>query len=281
MSERSAYGPHSPLPSYAEPDARFPRDASAPFALEALPAMLDIGEAMLLSGADVHSIEEELMRLGHAYGARKMNVMVITATIIATMTLPGGYEHTLTRRITGDVGIDFHKMERLFDLCAKVRAEQPGPDEVRRDLHAICARPIPAWALFAGGMLSAGAVALFFGGTLLDAAVSAAFAILLCCSIRWARPWTPDTIIFNFVNSFICGLGIMAVAGIWTDISPDLVMIGDIMLLIPGVAMTNATRDMLSGDTISGVMRFVESLLWAVALALGFMAAIWIAQVTA
>ena len=56
---------------------------------------------------------------------------------------------------------------------------------------------------------------------------------------------------------------------------------GDIMLLIPGVAMTNATRDMLSGDTISGVMRFVESLLWAVALALGFMAAIWIAQVVA
>ena len=83
------------------------------------------------------------------------------------------------------------------------------------------------------------------------------------------------------MNSFICGLGIMAVAGIWTDISPDLVMIGDIMLLIPGVAMTNATRDMLSGDTISGVMRFVESLLWAVALALGFMAAIWIAQVVA
>ena len=163
----------------ASAHACFPADPQAPLALDAFPALLDVGEALLLSGADVHSIEEELMRLGHAYGARKMNVMVITATIIATMTLPGGYEHTLTRRITGDVGIDFHKMERLFGLCAKVRAEQPGPDEVRRDLHAICARPIPAWALFAGGMLSAGTFALFFGGTLLDAAVSAAFAILL------------------------------------------------------------------------------------------------------
>ena len=164
----------------ASAHACFPADPQAPLALDAVPALLDVGEALLLSGADVHSIEEELMRLGHAYGARKMNVMVITATIIATMTLPGGYEHTLTRRITGDVGIDFHKMERLFGLCAKVRAEQPGPDEVRRDLHAICARPIPAWALFAGGMLSAGAFALFFGGTLLDAAVSAACAVLVC-----------------------------------------------------------------------------------------------------
>lgn len=258
--------------------ACFPADPSAPLALDAFPLLLDVGEALLLSGADVHFIEEELMRMGHAYGADKMNVMVITATIIVTMTLPSGYEHTLTRRITRDVGIDFHRMELLARLCTDVCAQQLPPDEVRMRLGAIKGRAIPAWALFAGGILSAGAFALFFGGTALDAIVSAIFAIFLCCSIRWARPWTPDTIIFNFVNSFICGLGIMIVASIWDGISPDMVMIGDIMLLIPGVAMTNATRDMLSGDTISGVMRFVESLLWAVALALGFMAAIWIAQ---
>lgn len=59
-----------------------------------------------------------------------------------------------------------------------------------------------------------------------------------------------------------------------------MVIIGVIMLLIPGVAMTNATRDVLSGDTISGVMRFIESLLWATSLALGFMSALWIANAT-
>ena len=51
-------------------------------------------------------------------------------------------------------------------------------------------------------------------------------------------------------------------------------MIGDIMLLIPGILMTNSIRDILIGDTISGVMRLVESLLWAGALACGFMCAI-------
>lgn len=247
-------------------------------ALAAFPHLLDIGEAMLLSGADVHLIEEELMRLGHAYGARKMNVLVITATIIVTMTLPNGYEHTLTRRIMGDAGIDFHKMERLSRLCDEARTQQLSPEQLEEQLNSIRSRTIPTWALFAGGILSAGGFAMFFGGSLLDAVVSAAFAVLLCFSIHYARPWTPNTIIFNFVNSFICGLGIMAVAALGLGISTDMVMIGDIMLLIPGVAMTNATRDMLSGDTISGVMRFVESLIWAVSLALGFMAAIWIAN---
>jgi uncharacterized membrane protein YjjP (DUF1212 family) len=51
----------------------------------------------------------------------------------------------------------------------------------------------------------------------------------------------------------------------------DKIMIGDIMLLIPGIAMTNSIRNMLVGDTISGIMRLIESLLWAGALALGFM----------
>ena len=56
----------------------------------------------------------------------------------------------------------------------------------------------------------------------------------------------------------------------------DKIIIGDIMLLIPGFVMTNSLRDMLVGDTISGIMRFTESLLWAIGLASGFMLAIWL-----
>ena len=48
-------------------------------------------------------------------------------------------------------------------------------------------------------------------------------------------------------------------------------MIGDIMLLIPGL---NAIRDVLIGDTLSGIIRLIAALLLAAALALGFMGAI-------
>ena len=53
----------------------------------------------------------------------------------------------------------------------------------------------------------------------------------------------------------------------------DKILIGDIMLLIPGLAMTNSIRNMLAGNTISGVVRLTESLIWAGALAGGFMIA--------
>ena len=54
------------------------------------------------------------------------------------------------------------------------------------------------------------------------------------------------------------------------------ILIGEVMLLIPGIFMTNAIHDMLVGDTVAGTMRFVETMLWAVALAGGFMTAIFL-----
>ena len=49
-----------------------------------------------------------------------------------------------------------------------------------------------------------------------------------------------------------------------------MIIIGNIMLLIPGVVLTNSIRDMLSGDMISGLLRLSESVVLAVAIAIGF-----------
>ena len=84
--------------------------------------------------------------------------------------------------------------------------------------------------------------------------------------------------VFNFLTSFIFGILICLASKPIPAIDIDMVIIGVIMLLIPGVAMTNATRDMLSGATISGVMRFIESLFLATSLVLGFMGALWLAS---
>ena len=51
--------------------------------------------------------------------------------------------------------------------------------------------------------------------------------------------------------------------------SLDALIIGCLMLLVPGLAITNAIRDSLSGDLISGMTRGVEAVLIAIAVALG------------
>jgi uncharacterized membrane protein YjjP (DUF1212 family) len=50
----------------------------------------------------------------------------------------------------------------------------------------------------------------------------------------------------------------------------DKIIIGNIMLVIPGIQFTNSLRDMINGDTISGLLNLSEALLKAIAVAMGF-----------
>ena len=239
-----------------------------------LPCLLDLGEALLVTGADVNLVERLIRHVGYAYGAAKMNVLVITASIIVTLTLPNGREYTQTRRVETAGSTDFAKLEKLTRLCSSCVREPVAPKVLRARLKAILDEPFPRLALYLGGILAAAFFAVFFGGSPLDAVVAGIFAIFSCWLLEYFKPYTPNTIAFNFVASFLSGIGIGLLAHVLPGLSIDMAIIGIIMLLIPGVAMTNATRDMISGDTISGVMRFIESLLWATALVLGFMAAL-------
>ena len=50
----------------------------------------------------------------------------------------------------------------------------------------------------------------------------------------------------------------------------DTVIIGNVMPLIPGIGLTNALRDLFIGDSIAGVLRFIEAMLAAIAIAAGY-----------
>ena len=55
----------------------------------------------------------------------------------------------------------------------------------------------------------------------------------------------------------------------WEELSRDLIIVGGLMPLVPGVAITNALRDLLAGDLMSGAARILEAALTAVAVAMG------------
>lgn len=111
---------------------------------------------------------------------------------------------------------------------------------------------------------------LFFGGSVLDAAASGVIGILLKYLERMiqgvdAGPLLP-AMLCSCLGGLLAGLAVRFGLG---D-SVDMISIGNIMLLIPGVALTNSLRDMFSGNTISGLMRFIEAILLALTIAFGF-----------
>ena len=237
--------------------------------------LLVMGELMQSCGAEVFRVEDTLNRMGQAYGVGRMNVFVITSSIIITMEFPDGREVTQTRRIREAGGNDFTKLEKLNALSREYCRTPFDETTLRRRLEEIRRDQLPKKTRYLGSVLAASSFTLFFGGGLQDGGAAAVFALLICLMQDYVAVICMNVMIFNVVVSFFIGTGISIASHMIPCLHMDMIMIGDIMLLIPGIAITNAVRDVLIGDTISGIMRFIEAMLWAGGLAFGFMSAIW------
>ena len=197
-------------------------------------------------------------------------MLTITASIVVTV-----YSHrfgtlTQTRRIAG-MKYDLNRLELLNQLCRLICSEHPSPEEMHEALEQIMAVPQYGFGIqLVTYALISSSFSLFFGGSVLDAAASGVIGILLKYLERMiqgvdAGPLLP-AMLCSCLGGLLAGLAVRFGLG---D-SVDMISIGNIMLLIPGVALTNSLRDMFSGNTISGLMRFIEAILLALTIACGF-----------
>lgn len=241
-----------------------------------LAAMLKMGELLLDAGAEIGRVEDTLERMGRAYGATRMDVLVITAIISITMEFPGGSSITETRRIRSTGQTDFYRLEKLNALSRQCCVQPLELNDLAERIDKVAAGEKPFSMRLLGSVLGAGSFAVFFGGTLWDGLTASVFAVFICLLQDRLGRTKLNTVAFNLLVSLLVGLGVGLVTAAIPALHMDRILIGDIMLLIPGLAMTNAVRNLLVGDTISGVVRLAESLIWAAALAGGFMVALTI-----
>lgn len=237
--------------------------------------LLNMGEMLLSSGAEIKRVEDTLTRMGKAYGARKMNVFVILSSIMITMEMPGEKQMTQIRRIPRSPKNDFRKFEALNRL-SRCYCQNPFP-------VVTLEKNLKKWQIeenirerYVGSLITTASFTVFFGGSLLDGAFAMAFAPLICyLQIHFER-FCPNKVTFYVFCSFFMGTLICMVSR-WSGLYHyDRVIMGDMMLLLPGLALMNSVRDVLAGNTISGIMRLTESLIWTGALVCGFMVAIWL-----
>jgi uncharacterized membrane protein YjjP (DUF1212 family) len=239
-------------------------------------AMLDMGVAMIGSGAEIYRAEDTLRRLGNAYGAEKCEVFIITSSIVVTLALPGENSVTQSKRIRQGVSNNFTCLEDLNALSRQV-VRQPIPaGQLALNIHQIAGRTVPQGSKLVGYILAGSFFAVFFGGGIGDGIAAGFVGAMVWLMQRYLEPICMNPIVYQFIASLLSGLLICLVSCLFPFLQRDQIMIGDIMLLIPGVPFTNGFRDILLGDTLSGVIRLVEALVLAAVLALGYLTAIFL-----
>ncbi len=241
------------------------------YAREFLFNALNIGEQMLRSGAEIYRVEDSIRRICTAYGAERVEVFVITTNIVVTVYSPLFGAVTQTRRIVS-TSYDLTRLTRLNSLSRRICAKMPTFDAVEHKLDEICSEKpllsehakIPVYALISLSFT------LFFGGSALDAAASAVIGIFLKCMEYVSRFLELPPMVAAVFWSFCGGLLANTAVALGLGENAGMISIGNIMLLIPGMQLTNSIRDVFSGDTLSAMLGFCNAFLLAALIALGF-----------
>ena len=235
---------------------------------------LDVGKSMVRCGAEINRVEETVLRICHAYGVRKTDVFSVISMITATVSDEDGVTHTQMRRIYTR-GVNFRRLENLNSLSRKICAEVPDIKAAREELDVICIEN-KRFDIFVcmGYVVAAMGFTVFFGGSLLDSLASAPIAVVLYIINLYVKSNGVNKLFFTALSSAIAGF--MAISFVHFGFGHDanMIMIGDIMLLIPGLMLINSVREMLCGDLMSGLLRLLESVVLALSIACGFAVAI-------
>lgn len=238
----------------------------------------ELGYRLQLSGAETYRIEESVQRLLRAYGADGGEVFAIPNLLITSLNAPGGRPLTRIRRIPAH-GTDIYRLEALNDLCRRLCTAPPPLEEARAALEAVCrdetnyTKP----QLLLGYAVGAGAFTIFFGGGGIDALCGAFCGVVIGVCLFLMDALHSNLFFKTFVGSFCATLCAVALVQVGAGQALDTIIIGALMALVPGLAFTNALRDIIAGDMISGLSKIAESLLIGVAIALGSGVALWLA----
>ena len=232
-----------------------------------------IGYRLAIAGAETFRVEDTIRRLLHTYGL-ECEVFAIPNSLTVSFEAANGKPLTILKRI-GFHGNDLEALEQLNALSRRICLEKPEVETAvlwLKETVARC-RVYRLSASLLGSFLGGAGFCLIFGGSLRDCLWAGMMGLIIGCVNRFMDRLEANPFFSTIIASFLMALPAYLAAGFgWLD-NPDAAIIGALMILVPGLLITNSMRDIIYGDTNSGVMRIVQVFLSAFAIALGTAAA--------
>lgn len=240
-----------------------------------LDLVADLGYRLAMNGAETFRVEESAHLIMKSYGIES-EVYAIPSCLIVSIETAEGKPMTRMRRI-GDHGNNLDSVEKFSNLSRRICIEHPDPETAYQWLKQVDSNQISYSNLIVlmGHFLSAAGFAVLFGSNFLDSLWAGLCGFIAGIVTVVMSRLKSNQFFRIIISAFIMSTFAYILSGFNLIANADIVIIGGLMLLVPGLLFTNAMRDIIYGDTNSGMNRIVQVILIAFAIALGT-AAGWI-----
>lgn len=231
--------------------------------------ILDIGEEMLICGAENFRLEDSMYRMCEAYGFLRSDVFVIPSNIQITVETPQGELITQIRQIENR-SIDFTHLDQLNSLCRYVCQYSPDEIQLAKEYHKAQERAESPWFIrYIAGAMGVTGFGIFFGCNDKDAILCVLAALCLTAAGHWIGKHENNQFLYNLYLAFIAEIIIILCVSIGIGQHPERVMIACVMLLISALGLTNGIRDLLQSDFFSGLLNILNAMLGGLGIATG------------
>lgn len=266
--------------------------------------MIDIamraGTLVLENGGETYRTEATVDGIARSLGAKTASSFVTPTVIQFSYTDENDHYHSAIRRIKTR-GVNLRKIALIDELTRRIEHRQrkgavaalagsaaSGASSNQADAASKAgARPVdavqiehilkridsaptyPVWVMLLMSALSSLCFAFMFGGCVAEALVAFVIGLLLRAFLILTSRSHPG----DFLSSLLSGafISILTELAFVAGLVPatETVLISVLMQVVPGLAITNAIRDIIEGDLVSGNARLVEAFMIAAGLSVG------------
>lgn len=227
------------------------------------------GKLMLENGAETYRVEDTMHHILKTSHLDVVEILVVLTGITASISGKDVAPVTLIQGIEKR-GTNLSVIEQVNQISRRYCGGEIDLLDAYEQLQKVESVLYPRMIAFFAPMAVAVGFTISFGGSIYDVLATVLIGFILSVVIEASKLTGIDGLFLDIATSFSVGMMAVIVKIMMVEyINLDTVVIGSIMPLVPGVAITNAVRDTLQGDYISGCARILEAFLKAAAIALG------------
>ncbi len=229
------------------------------------------GEIMMKSGAEIYRVEDTIMRICKACGIKNVGVFMVPTGMFISLHSGNDEDDTSTyiKRVKSSM-TDMTKISRVNEFSRHFTTSDMTIDEAMGRLRIIDNKkryPTPLKLL--GAAMIAAFFCVMFDGNWTDAIVAAVAGVASYSFSLFISKYEINYFIHGLLSTAVASLVAMLASTSIVGASYQPIIVGALMIFVPGAAITNSIRDFLAGDMLSGLARLTESVITAASLAVG------------
>ncbi len=230
---------------------------------------IKIGALIIESGAEVYRAEDSIYRIMNSFGFNEVSVFA-TPIMLLVSVRAFGQNNTDSVRITPSAP-NLSRIYKINQLSRDIAEKKVNLEDITARIQELKEHTSMSYInriIFS--IIACSGYCYLYGGTILECVVSGFVTALVVSFMPYLARKKINYFLRTFIGSALIGLlSVVIESFLKLPVNKDFIIIGAIIHFVPGVALTNSMRDMMSGDYLSGTMKLIEATFTAFAIALG------------